>query len=180
MAYEISEVKTVRKKLGMTQAELASKAGVSQSLVAKIEAGLIDPAHSKAVKIFGALNSAKQEVQQKLGDVMQKKLICARPSTSIREAISLMKDHSISQMPVMQDGKCIGLVTESVMLDALVDRKLESVGDVMAECPPIVSRNAPATVAFDLLKHYPTILVSEQGKIVGIVTRSDMLSKMAL
>jgi len=37
MTYELEEVKKIRKKLGLTQTELANRAGVSQSLIAKIE-----------------------------------------------------------------------------------------------------------------------------------------------
>ena len=45
----------LRRQLGLTQKELARKAGVSQSLIAKVESGLIDPAYSKVVQLFQAL-----------------------------------------------------------------------------------------------------------------------------
>jgi predicted transcriptional regulator len=180
MSYEISEVKVIRKKLGMTQSELASRAGVSQSLIAKIEAGLIDPTYSKAKKIIDALGTIKAKEEQKLSDVMQKKIIHAEPSTRIKEAISMMKRHNISQMPVMHEGKCVGLVTEAIILDSLFAKKPKEVGEIMAECPPIVSKNASISVASDLLRHYPTILVSEHGKITGIVTKSDVLIKLKI
>ena len=37
MPFEITEIKLIRKKLGITQADLSKQAGVSQSLIAKIE-----------------------------------------------------------------------------------------------------------------------------------------------
>ena len=55
MTYELEEIKKIRKKLGMTQTELANRAGVSQSLIAKIESARIDPTYTKTQKIFAAL-----------------------------------------------------------------------------------------------------------------------------
>ena len=179
MSYEISEIRSIRKKLGITQAGLAKKAGVSQSLIAKIEAGLIDPTYSKARQIFDALKSETEQKELKMEEVMQKKIINAEPSTKIRDAIRMMKKHNISQMPVMQDSKCVGLITEAVILDALMTKKpRNTVREVMAECPPIMSKNTSISIASDLLRHYPTLLVSEHGKIIGIVTKSDVLSRL--
>ncbi len=180
MTYDVSEIKSIRKKFGLTQTELAKRSGVSQSLIAKIEAGLIDPAYSKAKQIIDALGTVKAKEEQKLVDIMQKKIINVSPSTKIKDAISMMKKHNISQMPVMHEGKCVGLITESVILDALMTKKPKDVSDVMAECPPIMSKTASVNVASDLLRHYPTILVSDHGKIIGLVTKSDVLSKLSL
>ncbi|MBI2575829.1 helix-turn-helix domain-containing protein, partial [Candidatus Woesearchaeota archaeon] len=46
MIPELANIKTLRKKLGLTQSGFAGQVGVSQSLVAKIEAGRIDPSYS--------------------------------------------------------------------------------------------------------------------------------------
>ena len=47
MIHDLSEIKNLRKKAGITQLDLARKASVSQSLIAKIEAGKIDPTYTK-------------------------------------------------------------------------------------------------------------------------------------
>ena len=52
MPYEIEQLKQIRKQLGLTQTEFAKEAGVSQSLVAKIEAGNIDPTYSKVQQMI--------------------------------------------------------------------------------------------------------------------------------
>ena len=52
MDHDIKEIKILRKKLEITQNELAKKSGVSQSLIAKIESSNIDPAYSSIKKIF--------------------------------------------------------------------------------------------------------------------------------
>ncbi|MBI2079314.1 helix-turn-helix domain-containing protein, partial [Candidatus Micrarchaeota archaeon] len=46
---DVSKLGSLRRKLGITQKELAKLAGVSQSLIAKIEMGKIDPAYSKVL-----------------------------------------------------------------------------------------------------------------------------------
>ena len=46
--FELNEISRLRKQLGLTQAELAKLSGVSQSLIAKLEAGKIEPSYSKA------------------------------------------------------------------------------------------------------------------------------------
>ncbi|MEM3267388.1 MAG: helix-turn-helix domain-containing protein [Conexivisphaerales archaeon] len=52
--YELREISKMRKVLGLTQVQLAKMAGISQSLLAKIEAGKVDPSYTRARKIFAA------------------------------------------------------------------------------------------------------------------------------
>jgi len=55
MMPEIEEIKRRRKKLGITQKDLAKMLGVSQPLIARIESGTIDPKLSLIKKIFSIL-----------------------------------------------------------------------------------------------------------------------------
>ncbi len=54
--YDLKEIKVIRKKLGITQGELAKLSNVSQSMIAKIESNILDPSYTNACKIFNALN----------------------------------------------------------------------------------------------------------------------------
>jgi predicted transcriptional regulator len=176
---ELSEIKLVRKKLGLTQNELARISNVSQSLVAKIEAGSIDPTFSKARQIFDALGTVSKKQEITAFEIMQKKIISCRQSESIRAVISRMKQHGISQLPVIEGNNVSGLVSESTILDAILNGKHEkTVEDVMAEAPPVVDKKSNSNLVSELLKFYPLVLVAEKGKPVGLITKSDVLQKV--
>ena len=51
----LEEIERLRKKFGLTQTELAEKASVSQSLIARLEAQSVDPRYSKVASVFEAL-----------------------------------------------------------------------------------------------------------------------------
>lgn len=173
---DLKEISLLRKKLNWTQQELAVRAGVSQSLVAKIESGKVDPSFTNARKLFQALYKAEQDSDANIGKVMQKRVISASPDTAITRAIEVMKKHDISQLPVVEGGQAVGLVSEGIILEALLDKGRKWVKDIMREPPPVVSQQAHKTVVSQLLKHYPLVLVSHKGRIRGLVTKADLLS----
>jgi cystathionine beta-synthase len=122
-----------------------------------------------------------------LGDLLEQKgdgapatLVSAAPGQLVRQALGLMRLHDVSQLPVLDGGKCVGSVTEY----ALTQRGLESsrfldavVGEVMDEAFPVVDATQHVESVQKLLsKATPAVLVREGGAIQGIVTRSDMLA----
>src|SRR3989338_6143293 len=178
MTYELEEIKKIRKKLGMTQTELANRAGVSQSLIAKIESSRIDPTYTKTKKIFAALSELEKKEEIKAEQLMKSRIISIASAASIKEEIAKMKKFQISQLPVIENHKSIGLVSESTILDALLESKSAKVKEVMQESPPIVSKTTSIQVISNLLKHYPMVLVSQEGRLIGLITKSDLLAKM--
>lgn len=174
---DIEEIKIIRKKFGLTQSSLASQAGVSQSLIAKIESGKIDPTYTKVKQIFAFLDSLREKHEVKASEIMQKNLIFVKSSDSIKDAIVKMKKNSISQMPVV-DGVCVGLISETVILEGILHKKAERVSEIMTDAPPTVSLNTSVNVVSELLSHVPLIVVSDKGKIKGVITKSDVLSNL--
>ena len=175
---ELEEIKKIRKKLGMTQTELANRAGVSQSLIAKLESGRIDPTYTKARKIFAALSDLEKKEEIKAEQLMTSRVISVSSGTLIKEAIARMKKYGISQLPVIDSNKLVGLVSESTILDALLKSKASQVKEIMQESPPIVSKTTSIQVVSSLLKHYPIVAVSERGGLIGLITKSDLLGKL--
>lgn len=178
MPIEIDEIKHIRKKLGLTQNQLAQRAQVSQSLIAKVESGRLDPTYSNAKKIFDALQDLSKKQEAKAEEIMKNKIISISPEDDIKTAIETMKKFNISQMPVIEGHKSIGLISESNILSAILEKKAKKVKEVMEDSLPVVSKNTSINVISDLLKFYPLILVSEDGNLKGVITKSDLLAKM--
>ena len=178
MTYELEEIKKIRKKLGLTQTELANRSGVSQSLIAKIEAGRIDPTYTKTKKIFAALSDLEKKEEIKASQLMATKIVSVAPSDSTKEAIDKMKKFQISQLPVIDNHKLVGLVSESTILESMLNSKGNHVKDIMQESPPIISKETSIQVVSNLLRHFPMVVVSEEGKLVGLITKSDLLGRL--
>ena len=178
MSYEIDEIKEIRKSQGITQSQLAKLSNVSQSLIAKIEAGRLDPTYSKAQMIFQALDSLTKKKEVKAADMMTKKLIFIEPNDSVKDAITKMEKYEISQMPVILHHKAVGFISDKILLQAIGKGEDLKIKEVMADSPPIISSNTTVSVISNLLKHFSMVLVSESGELIGVITRHDLLSKV--
>lgn len=179
--YDLSDLRKLRKQLGLTQLELARMSGVSQSFIAKIESGKVDPSYEKVKRIFSVLENLRAKSSLKALDVMEPNLITVREEASVLEAAEIMRKHAISQMPVTRDKKIIGSITEGGIVKKIVeDGGLDKVArmkvkDIIEECFPIVNTETPIEPIAKLLNYYPAVLVAERGRIVGIITKSDLL-----
>lgn len=176
----LTEIGKLRKRLGLTQTELAEKADVSQSLIARLEAGTVDPRYSKVAQIFLALDELKgKEVDA--AAIMTKDVVGVQQDASIEYAAGKLKKHSLSQMPVFDGDRIIGAFSEKVILELIskgVDTKTfsrEEVGEHMEDAFPIVKSETPLSVVSTLLEHNPAVLVQDQGKTLGIITKADLL-----
>ncbi len=178
MSYELPDVKLIRKRLGLSQSELAKIACVSQSLIAKIESGKIDPTFSKTKKIFAVLDDLTHEKDIKAKELMNPKIVSCKPDDKIKDVIQKMKRFSISQMPVI-DKDIVGFVSETVILSSLVDgKKHVHIKEVMADVPPIIAPDSTSKIVGHLLRHFPAVFVADKGKLKGVITKSDLLDKM--
>ncbi|MBW2964613.1 CBS domain-containing protein [Candidatus Woesearchaeota archaeon] len=180
MQYDITKLKHMRKQLGLTQTEFARAASVSQSLVAKIEAGKIDPTYSKVQQIFEALDRLSKKKELSAREVMQKGMITVKPGDNVVEIVKLMHKRGISQIPVLDGKRVLGLVTEEAIVLRIGDADVQQLKakDVMIDPPPIVNEETRISALNSLIMYYPIILVARKGEFVGVVTKSDILSKI--
>ena len=178
--YELEDIKKIRKRLGITQTELSRKAGVSQSLVAKIESRRVEPNFNSVKRIFEVLDNLSKEGQMVASEMMVKRIIECRKDESLLDVIDKMRKYNISQLPVFSGTSVIGMVSESAILNRISESKGSishlKVADVMEDCPPIVNPKTPSDAVSSLLRHFPLVLVSEDGRIAGVITKSDLLN----
>ncbi len=180
---ELSQIKELRKKHGLTQSELAKKANVSQSLVAKIESKQIDPTYSKVKQIFGTLDGLQEKKEEKVEKVMSRKVVFAQANDDLGKAVALMKKKAISQLPVMDKAKVVGYISESLILNFISEHPEDlskiKVADIMDDVPPVVSKKTSVAVVQNLLKYFPIVLVSDKGKIEGVVSKADVIGNVS-
>lgn len=112
-----------------------------------------------------------------------KEVVSVEQDTTVRKALDILTGNNISQAPVMQDGACIGSVDESDIMSAVVadPARLEApVRSIMSEPFPTLHKDEPIQKAIEeLSKKHPAVLLEEDGKITGIVTRFDVLEHLS-
>lgn len=174
-----AELRSARVRLGLTQAQLAEAAGVSQSLVARIEGGGVDARYSTLAALVDALNRF-EGARRRAVDVMTAEVRSLAPDDLLVDAARLMRETGISQLPVLESGSSVGALSERDVLHALAAREPGetarlTVGEVMRPPFPAVAPGEDLASVRRTLEEHPAVLVLERGELKGIVTRTDLL-----
>ncbi len=145
----------------------------------------------------------------KVRDIMTTEVVVAHPDTSVNLVARLMSGRGISGVPVVEDGKVVGIVTELdliqrntrleppaffQLLDARIpletpghyrDRIRHMLGtqarDVMTEEVVTAAPDDDLEALAELMvkRRFNPVPVVESGRLVGIVSRSDIVAMMA-
>jgi predicted transcriptional regulator len=168
-------LKQLREEAGLSQSELAKLAKVSQAHVAKIENEKVDPRLSTVNRILFMLS--KKESARKCSEIMHMNVVSVAPDDSVQKAIGIMHRMGISQLPVLQHGVQVGSIGETTIMRNF-DRNIKrlKVKDVVDRPFPMVDMSDTAEILPMLLELHGAVLVSEKGRIRGIITKSDLLS----
>ena len=127
---------------------------------------------------------------QTVGDVLRGKggtlpdLVHTHPSETVAEAVHILREYGVSQMPVVRAeppivaAEVAGSVSERTLLDALFTGKAkltDSVEQHMSPPLPTIGASEDAREAAQVLEGSDALLVHEDGKPVGVLTRQDLL-----
>ena len=178
---DLVELKRMRKIIGLTQAELAQRVGISQSMIAKIENRTLNPSYNVVRRMYQILNSIEHRNQTRAYEIMSP-VIFVETDDSIKHVFELMKKNGISQVPVFsKNGKNMGSVTEQTLLDVLLKGQTlkeiedEPVEKIMNDVFPVINKEMPLDAVTNLLRFSAAVLITEKGRITGIITKADLL-----
>ena len=177
----MEEIGKRRRLLSMSQKQLANLAGVSQSMIAKIENKNISPSYSKTKAIFDTLESIERRNETKAKDICHGKLVGVQAHEPISRAVRLMRETGFSQLPVFNGDHLVGSVTDKTIVQKLVSspkpdlaskREIET---IMDDAFPMVNEFTPVSMVSALLQYEPAVLVLRRGHVLGIITKADLL-----
>lgn len=179
----LEEIPRLRRALGLSQTELASLAGVSQSAIAKIERGRTSPSYQIAKRILERLEAERRRKEHgaTVADVRTRRVVSVVPATPLEAAVAEMRRHKFSQLPVIESGRSVGSLSERAITTLVLAGKTPSdfarmrVADAMEPPFPTIDDKAPVSLAAAILQHYGAVLTTSRGEVQGIVTRSDLL-----
>jgi len=176
------DMKKTRLELGLTQSELAARAGVSQPLIARIESDDVDPRLSTLRKIFDAFDAARKE-RIIVRSIMHSPVIHTSSGDSIEEAARIMEEHGFSQMPVIDNGVPVGSISTDQIVRSMTDQDLKKVShllvrNIMGDSFPTVSPASDANTVSRILEQYTAVLVLEKGIVIGMVTKHDIMKML--
>ena len=192
----LPELEKIRKKRkafeGLSQDKLAKKLGLQRVVINRIEnrnrnenTKKYSPSYDDAKKIFDYLENEEILKKMKHGKTAGK--ICAvikmgkttvSPRDTIKTTKERMKPKGLSQLPVIDNGKCVGLIT----IDSILNSKnAKKVKEAMINPPPIISEDEIITPQIRVvLFNSPCILVFHKNStsIKGIITECDLFDKL--
>jgi len=175
------ELRALRRRLGLTQAEVARAAGVSQPLIARMESGAVDARASTLRAVIDALNRAERKSVH-LREIMTAPVTSVKATDTVSAAIRVMREKGISQLPVLAKGVPVGSLSDRTVIHALSEATdadalaKTPVGNLMGAPFPMAEPETSVDQAYPLLEDQPAVLIVERGKLLGIVSKADLLS----
>lgn len=129
-----------------------------------------------------------------VGDVLRGKsgglpdLVHTHPSETVRDAIGILREYGVSQMPVVgaeppvMAGEVAGSVSERELLSAVFEGRAQLVDAValhMGPPLPLIGAGDHVSAAAKALRDVDAVMVVEGGKPVGVITRHDLLGYLS-
>ncbi|MDQ1735520.1 MAG: cystathionine beta-synthase, partial [Pseudonocardiales bacterium] len=175
----------------LTVAEQASKDDVIVVLLPDGGRGYLAKIFSDTwMSDYGFIEASGEDT---IGDVLTAKsgqtpaLVHAHPNETVREAIDILREYSVSQMPVVKAeppitaGEVVGSVSEKALLDALfagTATLADPLEKHMSAALPIIGSGEPVRAAVAALGAADALLVHVDGKPTGVLTRQDLLGHL--
>jgi acetoin utilization protein AcuB len=126
-------------------------------------------------------------------DVMTREVVSVSPSTVLLDAALLLRASALRHLPVVEEGKLVGILTERDVQRCAPSRLIPITEDsynavfaettvvrVMTREPQTVSSRTPLLEAIGVMQQgkYGCLPVVDEGALVGILTRGDLIDAL--
>jgi len=120
-----------------------------------------------------------------IADVMTKSVISVDSTITINEAAKMMEDAKVGAIIVMEDNSPVGIITDrdfSVKVVAHAYQITAPVKQIMSSPLFLIDSDEPVRIAADLMhdREIRKLPVIEDGKVVGIITATDIVNLLAV
>lgn len=122
-------------------------------------------------------------MNQQLKDIMTSKVATVSPQQTVQEAARLMSQHNVGSIPVVDNGKCVGIITDrDIALRAVSQGQAPGstkVQTVMTTSPVTGSPQMDVHEAANLMaeRQIRRLPVVDNGKLAGIVALGDLATQ---
>ena len=132
-----------------------------------------------------------EQPESTVGEVLRGKngalpdLVHTHPQETLRDAIEILREFGVSQMPVVgaeppiMAGEIAGAVNERDLLSAVFEGRAtlaDPVSKHMGNPFPLIGAGEPVSSAMEALGHTDALMVVDDGKPAGVITRHDLLA----
>ncbi len=119
-----------------------------------------------------------------LGGKPRKEIMTVSRLSKVNDVIRMMKEHDVSQLPVVEDGKLLGLITETDLLDHLVsdpeDRKRDNISHLVStEQMDVLAPSTSLDALSEVFGRGHVAVVLDGNEVAGIVTKIDLIDFLA-
>jgi cystathionine beta-synthase len=122
-------------------------------------------------------------LSRKTGDIPD--LVHVHPIDTVRDAVKIMAEYDISQLPVLTAeppvvmGEIAGAIDEKALLDDIFTgkaRMTDSIAEFIGQPLGLIGMHESVTAARTALAEADALMVTNDGKPVGVLTRQDLLT----
>jgi CBS domain-containing protein/anti-sigma regulatory factor (Ser/Thr protein kinase) len=115
----------------------------------------------------------------KIEEVMTRDVITVSPQATMSELRELLRDHSISGLPVVEDSHLVGIISIEDLIESLARGEMDAlVGEKMTRDPITIPSEESVVVAVNYFSRYGFgrfPIADRDGNLVGILTRGDII-----
>ena len=167
---------------------------MSPAWLNQVERGKIpNPSYFKIKQIFDFLECVEKEKQitaeelcvphKKFKKISKSKTTMefCKLGTNILDVYNIMKKYGISQMPVLENGYCLGMITSKTVFDLVFGSKLAKIyvdKKFLDHNYNTVNVKTPLNSIRRILRHFDYALVEKEGIIHGILVRDDITNEL--